>query len=112
VYGDYATNSPPSRIIDAVARGDIDVAIAWGPMAGYWARQAPAALTLTPVTPEIEVPFLPNVFDISVGVRRRDSTRRTELEAILIRRRGDIERILDSYGVPRLPVSMGAGGSP
>jgi mxaJ protein len=112
VYGDYATNSPPSRIIDAVARGDIDVAIAWGPMAGYWARQAPAALTLTPVTPEIELPFLPNVFDISVGVRRRDSTRRAELEAILIRRRGDIERILDSYGVPRLPVSMGAGGSP
>src|SRR5947209_8590624 len=41
VYGDYAQPDPPARIIDAVAKGDIDVAIAWGPLAGYFApRQA------------------------------------------------------------------------
>ena len=105
VYGDYATNSPPSRIIDAVARGEVDVAIAWGPMAGYWARRAAVPLTLTPVTPEIELPFLPNVFDIGMGVRRRDSTRRVELEGILSRRKAEIDRILDDYAVPRLELA-------
>ena len=109
VYGDYATDSPPARIIDAVTRGDIDVAIAWGPMAGYWARRAAVPLTLTPVLPEIELPFLPNVFDIGIGVRRGDSTRRAMLDSAVQRRRGDIERILDSYGVPRVGAAVAGG---
>jgi mxaJ protein len=40
VYGDYATASPPSRLIDAVAAGEVDVATAWGPLAGYFAAGA------------------------------------------------------------------------
>jgi mxaJ protein len=104
VYGDYATESPPSRIIEAVARGDIDVAIAWGPMAGYWARRSPVALTLTPVHPQIDARFLPFVFDIALGVRRGDATLRAALDSILVRRRGEIHRLLDEYGVPRLDV--------
>jgi mxaJ protein len=102
VYGDYTRNSPPARIIDAVARGEVDVAIAWGPMAGYWAKQSAAPLALVPVKPEIELPFLPNVFDIAIGVRRRDSTLRKALDSALVLRRADIDRILAAYGVPRL----------
>src|SRR4051812_40288266 len=74
VYGDYSKDSPPSAIIDAVARGEIDVAVAWGPMAGYWARRSPVPLRLTPVKPQIDLPFLPFVFDIAIGVRRGDTT--------------------------------------
>ena len=102
VYGDYATDSPPARIIDAVARGDVDVAVAWGPMAGYWARRSPVPLTLVPVEPQIDLPFLPFVFDIAMGVRRGDTTFRASLDTVLTRRRPDIQRILDSYGVPQL----------
>jgi mxaJ protein len=101
VYGDYATESPPSRIIDAVARGEIDVAVAWGPMAGYWTRRAAVPLTIAPIEPAVDRPFLPNVFAIAVGVRKRDSALRATLDAALARRRADIAKILDSYGVPR-----------
>ena len=89
-------------IIDGVARGDVDVAIVWGPQAGYYARQQHAALEITPLSPQIDPPFLPFVFDISMGVRRGDTKLRERLDAEIERRRPDIERILDAYGVPRV----------
>jgi quinoprotein dehydrogenase-associated probable ABC transporter substrate-binding protein len=102
VYGDYRQPNPPARIIDALVKGDVDVAIAWGPLAGYFARKAPVALEITPVSPQIDLPYLPFVFDISMGVRRGDSILRDELNTIIARRRGAIKRILDEYGVPRV----------
>jgi mxaJ protein len=102
VYGDYAQANPPARIIDAVARGEVDVAVVWGPLAGYFARQAKVPLTVVPVSPEIDLPFLPFVYDISMGVRRGDDAFREELEEIIARRRSEIEGILDEYGVPRV----------
>jgi quinoprotein dehydrogenase-associated probable ABC transporter substrate-binding protein len=100
VYGDYRQANPPARIIDALVKGDIDVAIAWGPLAGYFAQKAPVALDITPVSPQIDLPFLPFVFDISMGVRRGDNVLRDDLNAIITRRKNEIDRILDGYGVP------------
>ena len=37
IYGDYARPNPPSDIVSAVERGDVDVALVWGPLAGYFA---------------------------------------------------------------------------
>jgi len=102
VYGDYTTDSPPSRIVDAVARGEIDVAIAWGPMAGYWARRSTVPLTVTPVQPQVDGPSVPFVFDIALGLRRGDTTFRASLDSILTRRHAEIDRLLEQYGVPRL----------
>jgi quinoprotein dehydrogenase-associated probable ABC transporter substrate-binding protein len=102
VLGDYSQPNPPARIIDAVAGGAIDVAIAWGPMAGYFARRQPVPLELTPVSPQIDLPFLPFVFDISMGVRRGEEGFRGEIEQAIDRNRPAIDRILDEYGVPRI----------
>lgn len=102
LYGDYAQANPPARIIDAVVRGEVDVAVAWGPLAGYFARRQKVLLEVVPVSPEIDLPFLPFVYDISMGVRRGDDAFREELEEILARRRSEIEGILDEYGVPRV----------
>ena len=102
LYGDYSKPNPPARLIEAVAAGDVDVAIAWGPMAAYFARESPVPLDVTAVSPQIDVPFLPMVFDISVGVRRGDDVLRAELEQVLVRRRPEIERILDEFAVPRV----------
>jgi quinoprotein dehydrogenase-associated probable ABC transporter substrate-binding protein len=102
LYGDYAQANPPARIIDAVAKGEIDVAIVWGPLAGYFARRQRVPLEIMPVSPEIDLPYLPFVFDISMGVRRGDDAFKEELEQILARRRSEIESILDDYGVPRV----------
>ena len=100
VYGDYATPNPPARIVEAVAKGEVDVAVVWGPLAGYFAPRQRVTLALAPVTPEIDLPFLPFVFDIAVGVRRGDDSLRTAIDRVLVRRRGEIRRLLDEYGVP------------
>lgn len=101
VYGDYSQPNPPARIIDAVAKRDIDVAVVWGPLGGWFARHEPVPLRVVPVSPQIELPFLPFVFDISMGVRRQDTALRDTLDAILVRRRAAVDSILDRYAVPR-----------
>ncbi|HEV7425523.1 MAG TPA: substrate-binding domain-containing protein [Thermoanaerobaculia bacterium] len=102
VYGDYRSQEPGRDIVDAVAKGDVDLAVVWGPQAGYFARQENVALDIVPVSPQIDLPFLPFVFDISMGVRRGDNALRDQLDGEIERRRADIERILDRYGVPRV----------
>ena len=104
VYGDYRQPNPPARVVDAVANGEVDVAVAWGPLAGYFAEREPVKLDIAPVSPQIDLPFLPFVFDISMGVRRGDDGLREELNAIIIRRKKEIDAILDRYGVPRMSV--------
>jgi mxaJ protein len=101
VYGDYSRPDPPSRIVAAVASGEIDVAVVWGPLAGYFAPRQKAALAIVPVFPQIDMPFLPFVWDISMGVRRDDVRLQEELDGILERRRPEIDALLDRYGVPR-----------
>jgi mxaJ protein len=100
LYGDYARPNPPAAIVDAVANGEVDLAIVWGPLAGYFAKRAGTPLRIVPVTPQIDPPFLPFVYDISMGTRRGD-TLGTHLDRVIVRRRAEIDRILDDYGVPR-----------
>jgi mxaJ protein len=107
VYGDYAQPHPLSGIVEAVEHGDVDAAVVWGPPAAYFARTSPVALDLTPVTPQIDLPFLPFVFDMSMGVRRGETTLRDELDDFLVRRKGDIDAILASYAVPRVDTVEG-----
>ncbi len=102
VYGDYSQENPPARIIEAVAAGEIDAAIVWGPLAGYFATRQGVPLAVVPVAPPIDLPSLPFVYDISLGVRKGDEALRQELEAVLTRKRPEIEAILDEYGVPRV----------
>jgi mxaJ protein len=102
VYGDYSQPDPPARLIDAVTRGDVDVAIVWGPLAGYFARRQSVPLEIVPVLPQIDVPFLPFVFDISMAVRRGDDSLRARLDGVLERHQPEIRRLLESYGVPLL----------
>jgi mxaJ protein len=100
VQGDYRLPSPPARIVDAVANGDVDIAVAWGPLAGYFASRERVPLDIVPVSPEMDPPALPFVFDISMGVRRADRPLRDTLNAILVRRRASIDSLLRAYGVP------------
>jgi mxaJ protein len=102
VYGDYRTDSPPSAIIAAVARGEVDVAAAWGPMAGYFAAHQPVALDVVPVEPQVDGRFLPQTFSIAMATRRRDTARHEQLEHFIDQRRGEIDRILADYHVPRV----------
>jgi mxaJ protein len=102
LYGDYSQPNPPARIVAAVANGDIDAAVAWGPMAGYFAARQAVPLRVTPVAPQIDGPRLPMVWDISMAVRKEDEALRSEIGAALDRRQADVDAVLRQYGVPRL----------
>jgi mxaJ protein len=100
VYGNYADATPPADLLRAVADSSIDVAIAWGPLAGYFALHSAVPLVIQPVTPQIDTPFLPFAFDISAGVRRGDTLTRAMLERSFTAHRADIDTLLRSYAVP------------
>jgi mxaJ protein len=107
VYGDYRQPNPPAAIVHAVADGDLDVAVAWGPMAGFFAKQLPEPLTLTPVTPETDAASLPFVFDMSMAVARGNDALLAELDRAISNRRDDLDGILREFGVPRVDHGQG-----
>ena len=101
---DYREPNPLSPLVEAVAEGEVDVAIVWGPVAGYFATRQPVELELVPVTPAIDLPFISMVFSIAIGVRPGDEALRDELNRVLARRWDEIQSILEEYGVPLLPI--------
>lgn len=100
IYGDYREETPPSRIIDALSSGEIDIAVVWGPLAGYFAPRQPMPLKIVPVSPQLDLPFLPFVYDIAMGVRRGEDEFKARVENVIRNRRGEIAAILQEYGVP------------
>jgi quinoprotein dehydrogenase-associated probable ABC transporter substrate-binding protein len=103
VYGDYGAAIPQSPILDAVASGAVDLAVVWGPLAGYLATREPVPLAVTPVGPESDG-GLRMSFAIALGVRRGDQALRDRLQGALDRHEPEIEAVLREYGVPLLPV--------
>ncbi len=110
IYGDYRDPNPPSRLIDAVTNGEIDVAAAWGPLGGYFAQRSKVPLAVTPIADSDE--FAPQrfQFDIAMGVRKGDHQLRDELNAFIAENRGEITTLLKSYGVPLIEPRLSASG--
>jgi quinoprotein dehydrogenase-associated probable ABC transporter substrate-binding protein len=104
IYGNYASADPPARLIDGVAKGEVDIAIAWGPLAGWFARHEPVPLAVRPLAPPEDGPGRSFAFAIAMGVRRGDTALRDSLDAALARRHADVHRLLERYGVPLLPI--------
>jgi len=107
IFGNYAEANPPARIVDAVARGDVDVAIVWGALAGYFAAHESVPLEIVPVLPQVDN-GLPMSFDICIAVKRKEKDLKNELNEILTRRHADIEKILTDYWVPQFPLTQTA----
>lgn len=105
LYGDYSKPNPPAEIVRAVERGDVDVALVWGPLAGYFAAQSPVPLRLEPVTPWMADMEYPMQFDISVGVQNGNDALLKKIDGILARRAPEIKRLLNAYHVPLVGTS-------
>ena len=100
VYGDYSHQDPQRDIVDAVADGRVDIAIVWGPLAGYYALRESTPLHVTPVSGASNDATSRFIFDIAMGVRRDDTQLRAALDTVIERRGDAMRQILRAYGVP------------
>jgi len=95
----------PGKMVEDLIAGRIDVALVWGPIAGYFQKKRRAPfLKLVPIddTGDAGARF---AFNISMGVRKADKELRARLDEALVRRHDDIAKILEEYGVPLLPIT-------
>ena len=95
----YGQDHQPREIIDAVIKGDVDVALVWGPLAGYYAKSSSVPLKLVAL-PDSDSTGLPFSYDFAIGVRHADRELRDLLEAALEKNRGEIQKILREYNIP------------
>lgn len=101
LFGPYGEADPPRKLIDAVATGTLDVAIVWGPFAGYFAKREPAALDIVPVSPAMFL-AIPFTFDVSAGVRKGNVALKNQVDSVLEAQAPLIREILAEYGVPQV----------
>lgn len=95
---DLVSENQPSYQIQQVIDGGLDVAAAWGPMAGYYQTVEHAPLTIKPVNlMEDQVPM---EFDMTLAVPRGRPDIKAAIEGALIQHKDEIHQILVSYGVP------------
>jgi mxaJ protein len=101
LYGELGRSMPAAA--EAVANGEIDVAILWGPVAGAAAKKSAGALVAIPVSEEKdgETPF---AFSMGMGVRKRDAAFAAELDAVIEKKKDAIHAILREAGVPLLTI--------
>lgn len=98
----------PEDIIKAVVSDSIDVAIVWGPIAGYYTKQLGADLALRPVEND-SVSGIPFAYSIGMATRRADRAFRDSLQGFIDAKGTEIRAILDQYGIPLLPVPADTG---
>ncbi len=102
----YSADNPPSSIIDAVASGKIDIAIVWGPAAGYFVKQQRVPLVMVPIpSGKGDLPF---EFGMSMGVKPGNDALRLKLEKVIASRHAEITKILNDYNVPLVERKAGA----
>jgi mxaJ protein len=100
IYGDYREPDPPARLIEAVEHGEIDVAAAWGPLAGYVAKTSTVPLTVTPIAAGERFAPQQFQFEIAMGVRKGDHALRDRLNDFIAQSDSEIAALLADYGVP------------
>jgi quinoprotein dehydrogenase-associated probable ABC transporter substrate-binding protein len=97
---DTRVDSSAEAMINDLNKGEIDAAILWGPMAGFYARKASPPLHVTPLVNEKTGPQL--VYRIGMGVRRADQNWKRLLNRLIQENQPEINKILFDYGVPLL----------
>lgn len=97
---DTRFESSSEAMIGDLMSGQIDAAILWGPMAGFYAKKANPPLHVTPLVKETTGPRL--AFRIGMGVRAADQTWKRQLNRLIQENQPAINKILLDFGVPLL----------
>ncbi len=97
---DTRYENPMQDMANDVRSGEIDVGILWGPHAGWYAKHGGEELHVSPML-EAKQPGLPNLeYRITMGVRANETAWKHEINNVIAKRQGDIDKILLDYGVP------------
>ncbi len=97
---DTRFDSSAEAMIGDLLSGQIDAAILWGPMAGFYAKKSNPPLHVTPLVKETTGPRL--VFRIGMGVRQADQNWKRLLNRLTQENQPAINKILLDFGVPLL----------
>jgi ABC-type amino acid transport substrate-binding protein len=97
---DTRVDSSAAAMMHDLEAGDIDAGILWGPLAGYYARQARTAIAVLPLVKETTGPRL--AYRIAMGVRPADQNWKRLLNRLIAENQSDINKILLGYRVPLL----------
>src|ERR1700756_953202 len=100
---DTRVDSSAQAMIDDLTKGDIDVGVLWGPMAGYYAKKSNPPLHITPLVKETSGPRM--VYRIGMGVRSADQNWKRQLNRLIQENQPAINKILLDFGVPLLDES-------
>src|SRR5262249_40754374 len=97
---DTRVESSAVAMMGDLASREIDVAVMWGPMAGYYAKSANPPMRVTLLTKDSGGPQL--AYRIAMGVRATDQDWKRLLNRLIAENRAEIDRLLISFGVPLL----------
>src|SRR3989440_948029 len=97
---DTRVDSSAVAMVHDLAADEIDAGVLWGPMAGYYARQATSAITVVPLVKETTGPRL--AYRIAMGVRHTDQEWKRLLNRKIAENQDAINKLLVSFGVPLL----------
>jgi mxaJ protein len=92
------TASPAEMMIKDIASGEIDAAVVWGPMGGYYAAKSGADVAVVPLTKEKTGSRMS--YRITMGVRPSDQEWKRTLNRLIKDNQAEINKILLGYGVP------------
>jgi mxaJ protein len=87
-------------VIAAIASGEIDAGILWGPLGGYYAQNAKVPLALVPLVKEKAGPA--TIYPITMGVRPNEPEWKHKLNKLIAENQADIYAMLSEYNVPLL----------
>ncbi|MGJ0395419.1 MAG: substrate-binding domain-containing protein [Methylocystis sp.] len=99
---DTRVESSGAAMTHDLEKGEIDIALLWGPIAGYYAKHSSEKLNVTPLP---ETAGARMAFRIGFGVRHSDQNWKRELNTLIAQNKAELERILLDYGVPLLDES-------
>ncbi len=97
---DTRISNPPRAMLQDLVDGQIDVALVWGPTAGYAIKQDHLPLTAVFIEPEPDAPRLD--YRVAMGVRANEPEWRRRINQAIGKHKAEIAAVLADYGMPMM----------
>jgi quinoprotein dehydrogenase-associated probable ABC transporter substrate-binding protein len=97
---DRRYSSPAEEMMAAIASGELDAGVLWGPISGYYAKISPVPMAVVPLVKETKGPRM--VFRITMGIRPSEPDWKHQLNDLIAANQDEINAVLLDFGVPIL----------